>query len=353
MNVGARVLKTGVAVTLALYLCKLLHIEPAIFAAISVVVNMQPSVHKALKNAWEQVGVHILGVGLALILGLTLGTNPIVMGVATILIILICNRLGWSGGITVGVVSIVFILDSPSEQFLFHAGIRSLAVLLGLVVALVVNRVLMPPEYKKKLYTQVESLFKDASAYFLDSIITFISSSSLPTFTARKPGELIERLEEVTNLYEHARVEFGNRDNPQLVERLLEICRGLIERADNIEEMTALRVQRRNSTDSPLAGEGVSPEFQVILDILKEGEYRLSFWAKKVTIGLNQPHPPEGAREDTEYWAVFDQAIEVWQSKVSGFFYLRAMMEIAVVATELRWAAKRLKGVYDLGHFTS
>lgn len=351
MFVGARILKTGIAVTLAMYLCKLFHIEPAVFAAISVVVNMQPSVRKALHNAWEQVLVHLLSITLAVLLGLTLGTNPMVTGLAVIIIILLCNRLGWSGGITIGVVSIVFVLDSPANEFLPHAATRSIAVFLGLAVALVVNHILLPPEHKKKLFAELERLFRDASAYFLDSVITFVSSASLVSYIAEPPAELLQRLENAMDLYEHARGELTGQDNALLVERVLEICRGFIERGQTIAEMTAQRVQRRNASDSPLSKDGLSIEYQRILNLLLEGERKLGLWARKVSIGLTQPHAAEKAREDTEYWAEFDQAMDTWQRTVSGIFYLRAMMEIAVVATEMRWAARRMKAFYDLGSF--
>ena len=351
MFVGARILKTGIAVALAMYLCKLLHIGPNIFAAISVVVNMQPSVRKALHNAWEQVGVHLLSIVLAILMGLTLGTSPMVTGLAVILIILLCNRLGWSGGITVGVVTIVFILDSPVEGFLTNAGVRSLAVFLGLVVALVVNRILLPPEHKEKLIYELERLFRDASTYFSDRLITFISSASLKSFIAEPPLELLERLEGAMDLFEHAREELTERDNALLVERGLEICRGFIERGQNIGEMTAQRVQRLNAPDSPLPENRMSSEFQAMLDVLLNGERKLGIWTRKVSAGFKQPHAAEKVGEDTEYWAQFDHVMDSWQRTVSGVFYLRAMMEIAVVATEMRWAGRRMKALYDLGSF--
>ncbi|HWQ42032.1 MAG TPA: aromatic acid exporter family protein [Desulfosporosinus sp.] len=349
MFVGARIIKTGIAVALTMYLCKLFHIEPAIFAAISVVVNMQPSVRKALHNAWEQVWVHLLSIVLAVLMGLTLGTSPMVTGLAVILIILLCNRLGWSGGITVGVVTIVFILDSPINGFLTHAGVRSLAVFLGLLVALVVNRILLPPEHKEKLFYELERLFRDASMFFLDRLITFISSASLESFTAEPPLELLQRLEGAMDLFEHAREELTERDNALLVERGLEICRGFIERGQTIGEMTAQRVQRLNAPDSPLPENRMSSEFQTMLDVLLAGERNLGLWARKVSIGLNQPHVAEIIEDNTEYWAEFDQVMDSWQRTVRGVFYLRAMMEIAVVATEMRWAERRMKTLYNLG----
>ena len=70
-----------------------------------------------------------------------------------------------------------------------------------------------------------------------------------------------------------------------------------------------------------------------------------------MSIGLNQSHAAEKAGDDIEYWAEFDQVMDSWQRTVSGIFYLRAMMEIAVVATEMRWAGRRMKAFYDLGPF--
>ncbi len=348
MNIGARVLKTGLAVTVALLICKVLKIEPALFAALTVVVNMQPSVSKSLKNAWEQISIHVIGVILALVLGLLLGNNPLVMGLAVIIMILFCNRIGWSSAIILGIVSAIFVLDTPPERFLQNAGIRSLAVFIGLGVALLTNRIIVPPEYKAKLTVQLELLFNETSLYFLQSIVNFITSSSLTVFEVKKPVELQKRLEEVLILYERAREELTPKDNVLLLERQLEICRGFIERGQNINEMTELRVQRRLSPDAPVTSGKVSPEFQEILDILAKGEANLEVLTKKVGLGFNNAHAAEEIGDNNEYWAPFDLALEHWHRNVSGVFYLRAMMEIAVVATEMRWAGRRLRTLYNL-----
>lgn len=265
MNIGARVLKTGLAVTVALLICKIFNIEPALFAALTVVVNMQPSVSKSIKNAWEQISIHVLGVILALVLGLLLGNNPLVMGLAVVIMILFCNRIGWSNAIILGIVSEVFVLDAPPERFLQHAGTRSLAIFIGLGVALLINRILVPPEYKSRMVLQLELLFNDTSLYFLQSIDKFITSSSLTDFEVKKPITLQRRLDEVFILFERAREEFTSKDNVLLLERQLEICRGFMERGQNIDEMTELRVQRRLSPPSPMTSGTVSPEFQEIL----------------------------------------------------------------------------------------
>jgi hypothetical protein len=349
MLIGARVLKTGLAVTLAIFICKSLNIEPASFAAITAVVNMQPSVNKALKNAGEQVIVHITAVCLAIFLGYFLGNGPLIIGLAVILMIMIAIRLDWKGAIVLGVVSIIFILDASPDDFLWHAGVRSLAIFIGLGVALVINRALAPPRYKNILKEHLYELFQDSSAYFLKSLRTFAVATELLDYEFIKPVELEEKLQNVMETYELAREELGSKDNPKLIERLIELCRGFIERGQIIENMTQERIKRRASPDSPIPPEHLSPEFQGILDILMVGEGRVAAVRDRVWEGLKKNHPPGPKGNDADYWAEFDQKMSEWQRKVCGEYYLRAMMEVAVVATEMRWAFRRLRSIYNLG----
>ncbi|HZK54554.1 MAG TPA: aromatic acid exporter family protein [Desulfosporosinus sp.] len=76
--------------------------------------------------------IHLLAATLSLIIGLLLGANPISIVLGVIILILLCNRIGWSGGILLGIVSIIFILDSPPAAFLIHAKSRMLSIFLGL-----------------------------------------------------------------------------------------------------------------------------------------------------------------------------------------------------------------------------
>lgn len=348
MIIGARTIKTGIAVTTTLLICKVFHIEPASFAAITAVVNMQPSVSKSLNNAWEQIGVHLLAAILSLIIGLFLGTNPITIGLGVILLILLCNRIGWSGGIVLGIVSIVFILDSPPETFLTHALARTLSIFIGVGVALLINRVLAPPRYKIKLLSTLRSLFLLTSAYFLESLHTYIQAGNLTSFQKPDPQELNNLLEEVIALNENAREEITVADNPRLIERRLEICRGFIERGQSINEMTAQRVKRRQKSHSAQELHDINAEFQGVLNVLSAGKDKLAELINTLSIRIDQKQTSELYREDILYWDTFDKAIDEWNRKVSGVFYLRALMEVSVVATELHWAARRTKALLNL-----
>ncbi|MGE4272593.1 MAG: aromatic acid exporter family protein [Desulfitobacterium sp.] len=345
---GPRILKTGLGVTIALLICQLFSVEPANFAAITVAINMQPSVSKALTNAWEQVLINIIAIALAIVLGLTLGTNPYIIGLAVILMIAISNRMGWSG-VNPGIVSIIFILDAPYEQFLEHALSRSLSIFIGLAVALIINRVLAPPRHKRNFKENLFSLFYDSSIYFLNSLVHYVESTTLSNYEKPKPTLLEERLEQVTNLYEHAREEFNTQDKMQLMERLLELCRGFIERGENIEEMTRQRVKRRQAPDAPpQMGTHITQEFQSLLDYILVGRDNLAALRDQLYLSFTYPPATPLRTLDQAYWNEFDQIMDLWQKNFSGVYFLRATMEIGVVATEMRWASKRMRSCYEL-----
>jgi len=348
MFIGARTIKTGIAVTTSFLLCKILRIEPAVFAALTAVVNMQPSVSKALNNAWQQIGVHLLGVALSLVIGLTFGTNPLTIGLGVIILILLCNRIGWSGGIMLGIVSIIFILDSPPEAFLTHALSRTLSIFLGLGVALLINRVLAPPRYKTKLLSSLRTLCLFTSTYFLESLHTFIEAGNLTTYEKPDPQQLNLLLDEVVALNEHAREEITVADNPRVIERRLEICRGFIERGQSINTMTDQRVKRRQQAYSAQELHEINDEFKGILGVLSVGKDKLAGLIDALTIAVDQNKSSHLYPADILYWETFDKAIDEWNRKVSGVFYLRALMEVSVVATELHWATRRTKSLLNL-----
>lgn len=348
MLIGARTLKTGLAVTVTLFICKGFSIEPASFAAISAVVNMQPSVSKSLNNAWQQIGVHLLAVIFSLVIGLLFGTNPLFIGLTAVLLILLCNWVGWSSGIVMGMVSIIFILDSPKETFLSHALSRSLSIFVGLGIALVINRILAPPKYKAKFINSLTTLVLVSANYFLDSLHAFIHAANMTYYQKKDAESQKTLLNEVNNLYEHAREELTTNDHPLFIERLLEVCRGFIERGETINQMTEQRVTRRRESYSPTELQKITAEFKEILDVMSLGYEKLAQLINSLTSGITEKQSMGSYEEDILYWEMFDQALNNWNRNVCGVFYLRALMEVSVVTTEFRWACRRTKSLLNM-----
>jgi len=60
----------------------------------------------------------MIGVGAGLAFGYLIGGSPLVMGIASILLILVYIRLGLNSGISMGIVAAVFVMGSSQELFL-------------------------------------------------------------------------------------------------------------------------------------------------------------------------------------------------------------------------------------------
>ena len=69
MKLGPRIIKTGIAVALALYICSILNLESAVFAGITAIHTIQPSIYRTWKQAWSQVQTNLFG-GMIGLLGL-------------------------------------------------------------------------------------------------------------------------------------------------------------------------------------------------------------------------------------------------------------------------------------------
>lgn len=348
MYIGARIIKTGLAITLTIFICKFLNIESVLFATATAAVNMQPTVSKSIRNAWEQIAVHVLGIIIAVAFGLTLGTNPWIIGLAVIVMLTLTTSLKLAKNLDLGALSVILILESSPEHFLADVQLHSTAIFIGLGVALCVNRILAPPKFKQSLQEELYRVFQETSIYFLGSLNSFVNSHDMDSYTLREPVELKARLEKVMKTYEHAREEFTEQDNPLFFERMLEVNRGFIERGFSINEMTCQRVKRRLSPDSPLQIKEVSKEFNEVLNALSVGETRLAQMVRDMVNGMREGTLYGPYDDCDDYWIMFDKALDDWQNTVSGVFYLRALMEVSVVATEMRWAHRRMRSLHEI-----
>lgn len=355
MKIGARIVKTGVAVATAIYLCKLLKVEPSTFAAISALLNVQPSVHQSLKKALEQVLVHIIGVGLAFSLGYFLGANPLSIGLGTIILIWLLLTLNLSAGITMGVVALVFILASAPREFVPHAVSRSAAIFIGLGVGLAINPLLAPPRYKDKFLAKLEEFSRATVAFFAQSVEDFARLVNPDPRELEEKYRAINKLAAECNqlweLYHHDLglnliLYAGSRQDARDYshwEAYLKYTTGLMERGMSVYELIPYRIKRRESAGDP----PLSQEYQSIVNLLLRGSREVIRLNDRLVnmFFLQEPLAPIPINET--YWDQVQKAIDRWHGRFSGSYYLHALMEVSVVAHEIRWAAREAKALMN------
>jgi len=347
LSIGARTLKTGLAVALSVYLCILLNIEPPLFAATSAVVCMQQSIGKSLRNAFEQIIVNIMAIGVGMILGMTVPVLFISMAIATIVVILFCTKVFKAKThIVLAIISAIFILASPQEQFLEHALVRSLAILIGIVTANLINLTISPPRYRKTLESKVIKLNNLAVHSFADSLNRYLHLN-VPTEEERNKSnhEFFKLLEEAEHLFDLYRDEWNvpvfNREperktaEEKLFKEYLNYNRGLWQRSQDLLFLAEERKMRREDANDP----EISCEFNHIFEML----FNVMFNATTYNLELQKKIRGEQAQiyPEPRVWSKLNALLNEWQGKnPPTSYYILALMEVSVITYNIRWFAK-------------
>jgi uncharacterized membrane protein YgaE (UPF0421/DUF939 family) len=348
MRIGARVIKTGIAVAITMYICKLLGLEPAFFGAVSAVINIQPSIFLTLRAARDQIFVHIIGIVAGFFFGYFLGVNPFSAGLIVILLIPIYIKLKLHSGITMGIVAALFVLSSSTEEFMIHALARSGVIFVGLGSAMLVNVLLWPPKYTKLLKEKLSQSNEAAVLYFCRAVQDYVGlddSSELYAHMEQKKRvyKLNKEARQLLELLRSERKVVTELSEPRewisLAEKLIDYNESIIKKGNRIFDLLPIRLERRMKSEAP----PVSDEFKAILDILESGctiVVRVNGKVRSVIVDGGTTSPEEISEE---YWESLTKAIEQWQPRLTGSYYLHGLLEVAVTANEIKWATRQAK----------
>ncbi|MCJ7843318.1 aromatic acid exporter family protein [Lederbergia sp. NSJ-179] len=161
MKLGARMLKTGIAIILALLIAELLHIPSPAFVGIGAIFAIQPTIYRSYLTIIDQVQGNILGAILAIGFVLALGNHVLVIGLAAIVAIGLMVKFKLENAIRLALVTIVAVMAAPTDDFLQVALLRSGSIFLGILSAFIVNLVFLPPKYETKLFEGISGVTED------------------------------------------------------------------------------------------------------------------------------------------------------------------------------------------------
>lgn len=198
MTLGARVLKTGVAIVFALFLAELVNFPSPVFAGISAIFAIQPSIYRSYLSIVEQVQGNIIGAVIAVLFGLLFGHHIVAIGIAAIFVIAIMRKLNLNSSLSLALVTVVAIMVYEGGDFLDFAIIRFLTVMIGVLAAFVVNMIFIPPRYEVKLFKLIDSLQDDIIRWCRLAI----RGASEHTSTKVALDKFEDRLKEIRNIYD-------------------------------------------------------------------------------------------------------------------------------------------------------
>lgn len=161
MAFGARILKTGMAVTLALYLSVLFQFASPVGAGIAAIFAMQPSIYRSWRYFLDQIQTSTMGAVLALLGGMLLSNEPIAVGLVCILVLMLSMKMNRADTVGLTLVTVISVMEA-SGQWEF-ALTRFLLTLVGIFSAFIINIAVFPPKPRKQYIQQIESVFTSLS----------------------------------------------------------------------------------------------------------------------------------------------------------------------------------------------
>lgn len=158
MKIGARVLKTGLAITLSIYIANfLLPTGYGTLAAIGASLSTKPSIKTSFETLVSRIISNIIGGIIAVAMMYALNTSPITIGITCVVTIAVLNSLNMSNVIPLSVVNITVIMLGETENYYSYALIRILETTIGVIVAFIVNWLIFPPKYDRTFFSVLES----------------------------------------------------------------------------------------------------------------------------------------------------------------------------------------------------
>lgn len=204
MTIGARVLKTGIAVALALWAGEWLHLDSPLLAAITAIFTIQPSIYRSWMQVLDQLQSNVLGVAIAIVAFWLLGSTPISVGIVSVLVILICLRLKIEDTIGLTLVAVVVIMEARSQGWPVALD-RLGGLLLGIVVAFLVNVTIAPPKHKDRFIRQVQEAQSLLSRLLRTSVSNELKENVFREEQGRLEG-LLKKLDDSYRMFAEERV---------------------------------------------------------------------------------------------------------------------------------------------------
>jgi uncharacterized membrane protein YgaE (UPF0421/DUF939 family) len=148
-------IKTGLAISLSIYLAMMFQLDQPVYAAIAATFAIQPSIYRSYQTILEQIQGNLVGALFAILSVMLLGNSPFLIGFVVVLVIAANLKMNIEKTIPLSIVTVIVIMESHTENFIGFAIDRFLLIMLGVLAAFLVNLVFMPPKYETKLYYKI------------------------------------------------------------------------------------------------------------------------------------------------------------------------------------------------------
>ncbi|HET7628739.1 MAG TPA: aromatic acid exporter family protein [Bacillales bacterium] len=156
MKLGARLLKTGAAIAVSLWIASALGLEPPAYAAIAAIAAIQPSIYKSYQSIVTNVRGSLIGAVVASLFYFLVGNTPFIIGLVVVIVMAVQLKFKTDSSITLPAVTVIAIMaGTPTGHFLVYAFKRLSLALVGAGSSFAVNLLFGPPKFEVRLFRQI------------------------------------------------------------------------------------------------------------------------------------------------------------------------------------------------------
>lgn len=227
MKIGARVLKTGIAISLSLFLSIILlpSNSPAL-AGLAAVSATMPSMRSSVNTLTSRLMANTIGGVVAVAVYYTIGSNEVSIGIASIILISVLNMLKLTGVIKLSIMTLIIVMLESSDQIVMTAVYRVLETFIGVLVSFGINYLIYPPQYDDRFYESLTDITSELLIFIRASLRKNMDFSILQ----KDMIKLYAQFKEVKTLFELMRNELiFSKKRRQIVARKLVIYRHMVE----------------------------------------------------------------------------------------------------------------------------
>lgn len=188
--IGARTIKTGLATFLTALFCLWLNLNP-IFAILSAVVTIEPTVKASITKGYKRLPATVMGAFIAVVCTYIFGDDSaLAYGITATLTILFCIQFNLHVGITVATLTALAMIPDIHEDYVFNFVSRLITAFIGLGTAGLVNFIVLPPKY----YTQIDALIDQTESQIYSLFTQRMKELLIGQYHSDKSDKAVEKL---------------------------------------------------------------------------------------------------------------------------------------------------------------
>lgn len=205
--VGGRIVKTGIAVLLTSIICYMLK-WPEMFAVITAIVTIEPTVNDSIKKAFIRFPASAIGAAYSVLFTFAFGDEPFTYTLVALGTIITCNRLRLHDGIVVATLTGVAMISTVHDQYVLSFFVRLGTTSTGLVVSTLVNLFVIRPDYSHVIIKKIQQLFNEAGHFLERRGLELANQQPLHKETILHFEKLVSEIETIETLCKYQKEEW-------------------------------------------------------------------------------------------------------------------------------------------------